>query len=158
MSGRNIVGLLIFAGSLTFGSPVLAQWPPLPNPYCGVPTFANDAIPARGFSTLMPTPAGPSPIIFMMTSAFVGQPDLFRFALAHECGHHMLGHIVFNATNPMAPWMTSIQEYQADCWAARALMAHGDQAGVWAAINDAIAGPSPNLPMRVPNIHQCAGI
>lgn len=49
------------------------------------------------------------------------------FALAHECGHHKMGH-----STPQGEWFrhteywaTRAQELQADCWAARALRDHG---------------------------------
>lgn len=146
--------------SLLGTRPVSAQgfgWPPLQNGYCPIQTFVNNNIPARAFATMLQGPNGPIPVIFIST-AFVGNPPLLRFAMAHECGHHMTGQIIFNATNPFAALPYAAQEYQADCWAAQMLRSQGDIPAIYAALADAGAMPTMSLPNRTQNIRQCAGV
>jgi hypothetical protein len=152
-----LVFALIIACNSQRASAQNFPWPPLENPYCPVATFVNDEIPARGFSTMLPGPAGPIAVIFIST-AFVNNAPLLRFAIAHECGHHMTGQIIFHAENPFATLPYAAQEYQADCWAAQTLRARGDIEAIQAALIDAGPMPSLALPMRVPNIRSCAGI
>lgn len=49
------------------------------------------------------------------------------FTLAHECGHHRLGHTTRGGryVRNTQFWATRVQELEADCWAARALAANG---------------------------------
>jgi hypothetical protein len=131
--------------------------PRISNPYCTIPTFQYDNIPARGYSTIIPVPGGSAPIIYMQGAPFTGNPELLHFALAHECGHQVLGHIVFNHINPFAAFMTVAEEYAADCWAAHAVMQSNDRAAIQAAVADANSFPAPTMPNRVKNIISCAG-
>ncbi|WP_019615107.1 hypothetical protein [Psychromonas ossibalaenae] len=63
------------------------------------------------------------PVIYADPSV-LGNWSMSRvFTLAHECGHHMNGHVTpqgmwFRKTQF---WATRDQELQSDCWAARAL-------------------------------------
>lgn len=87
------------------------------------------------------------------------------FYLAHECAHHMLGHMewdeqlqrkYFNATRR--------QELQADCWAAEKLANNGYREDIERTILQHInegpimQGPYPSGMERAQFIAQCAGI
>lgn len=87
-----------------------------------------------------------------------------RFVLAHECGHHQLGH-----TTPAGlearkgiPWASKSQELAADCWAATALSGVMARSDLVAVINKYAAegnwGPSgyPTGYERAVNIVRCA--
>jgi hypothetical protein len=87
-----------------------------------------------------------------------------RFVLAHECGHHQLGH-----TTPAGlearkgiPWASKSQELAADCWAATALsgvMARSDLVAVinkYAAEGNWAPSGYPTGYERAANIVRCA--
>ena len=87
------------------------------------------------------------------------------FALAHECGHHVLGHLSlqerFSRSHMNA---TARQEISADCWAAKVLAANGYYGEIERAIRDndgqgpMMNGPYPSGTTRAAYIGQCAGI
>ncbi len=87
------------------------------------------------------------------------------FALAHECGHHRLGHLspqqLFSRAHMNA---TRAQELAADCWAAKALAKNGYHDDIKRAIiqNESegpmMNGPYPSGMERASYIAQCAGI
>ena len=87
------------------------------------------------------------------------------FALAHECGHHILGHLstreMFSRLHMNA---TRRQELQADCWAAEVLAANGYYSDIKRTImQNASKGPImqgayPSGSERAVFIAECAGI
>lgn len=88
------------------------------------------------------------------------------FALAHECGHHVLGHSTpagmwFRNTQY---WATRQQELAADCWAARQLAALRDQQDLrrmiltFAGQGPISRGPYPSGTERAHHVAECAGI
>ena len=87
------------------------------------------------------------------------------FALAHECGHHVLGHLSiqeqFSRRHMNA---TRRQELQADCWAAEALASNGYYDDIRRTIiqnasqGPIMQGPYPSGMERASFISQCAGI
>ena len=86
------------------------------------------------------------------------------FTLAHECGHHKLGHTTPGGTwiRNTQFWATRAQELEADCWAARALAANGYRRDLEKAYIDfAYQGSVPpgNYPSgqeRAHNVARCA--
>lgn len=87
------------------------------------------------------------------------------FALAHECGHHIKGHLSaqgqFSRKHMNA---TREQELAADCWAAHALATNGYYDDIKRTImqNESqgpiMQGPYPSGMERASYIAQCAGI
>jgi hypothetical protein len=85
------------------------------------------------------------------------------FSLAHECGHHQLGHLspqeMFSRAHMSA---TPRQEMHADCWATRALAANGRYDEIERAIRDndrdgpMMNGAYPSGMTRASYIRQCA--
>ena len=89
-----------------------------------------------------------------------------KFVLAHECGHHMLGHTLpqgmwFRNTRY---WATARQELEADCWAATQLARTEDTADLrgmilqFASRGPSRQGPYPSGWQRANAAAQCAGI
>jgi len=86
---------------------------------CGVPVV------------VMPTPQNAvaardqfgRPVIYVDPAVMGNWTTSRKFALAHECGHHMLGHSLPMGMwfRNMTYWATRAQELEADCWAAAAL-------------------------------------
>ena len=87
------------------------------------------------------------------------------YALAHECGHHVLGHLslheLFSRQHMNA---TSRQELSADCWAAEMLVRNGYRDEVYRAISDNERqgpfnqGAYPSGTTRAAFMAECAGI
>lgn len=87
------------------------------------------------------------------------------FALAHECGHHILGHMSlseqFSRRHMNA---TRRQELQADCWAAEKLSENGYYREIKRTILQNVSrgpimqGPYPSGMERAQFIAECAGI
>jgi hypothetical protein len=85
------------------------------------------------------------------------------FSLAHECGHHQLGHLspqeMFSRAHMNA---TPRQEMHADCWATRALAANGRYDEIERAIRDndregpMMNGAYPSGMTRASYIRECA--
>lgn len=105
------------------------------------------------------------PVILLDPSVMGNWTASRAFAVAHECGHHKLGHITprgmaarqfFNATRR--------QELESDCWAARALVRHGYRADLQRAVAEFAAqgawrqGPYPYGFERAQQVAQCAGL
>ena len=108
-----------FLTSLFYSGVVRAQMFAGYADFCGVPVIvmptAQNAVAARDqFGR---------PVIYVDPGVMANWTTSRKFALAHECGHHMLGHslpagVWFRNTRY---WATRAQELEADCWAARAL-------------------------------------
>lgn len=105
------------------------QGPPLQNQYCQVPTFRNDSVPFRGFAMVGPN----GPVIYIRADGMTDQ-HLYRFILAHECGHHAANNV---QTAPRSQEESNQRELEADCWAARTMAAQLDAMALQAAFNDA---------------------
>lgn len=87
------------------------------------------------------------------------------FALAHECGHHRIGHLSsFEQFSRLHMNATRKQELEADCWAARALAENGYYNDIRRTIMQRVnegpimQGPYPSGMERATFIAQCAGI
>lgn len=129
---------------------------PIRNPYCQVPTFLDDyrvSPGAVGSATL----AQSGPVIFIHRNAY--QRDWYlRLTLAHECGHHVLGHV---GNTQLSRWQ---KEMDADCWAARVLRQARDLHTLRAIVLELpnatkIGRPDePSVPQRVQIIRQCSGV
>lgn len=148
-----------YAGSEDYGARPyeaqngMQQQGQLQNDYCSVRTFHNDAVPFRGFATHDQN----GPVIFIRSDG-MQNPDLFRFILAHECGHHAHQNV---STPPVSAEDNARRELDADCWAATTMSQRGDAAAINAALEDVAAsgydgrGPTPQA--RYAAIQQCAG-
>lgn len=132
------------------------------NEFCGVPVVvvAN----AQGASAAMDSNG--NPVIFVDPGVMANWTTSRMFALAHECGHHVLGHTLPNGMwfrNTRA-WATRQQELQADCWAAEQLANLSDERDLrrmiieFAAKGPIPQGPYPSGRERSYAVAECAGI
>lgn len=119
----------------------------LQNPYCSVPTYQNNAVPFRGFAMIGPE----GPVIYIRQDGMTDQ-NLYRFILAHECGHHAAGHV---NSHPRSQEESNQRELEADCWAARTIGGQMDSMALQAAFNDA-STQGPFGQQRHAMIYQCA--
>lgn len=129
---------------------------PIQNPYCQVPTFLDDyrvSPGAVGSAMLVQS----RPIIFIHRNAY--QRDWYlRLTLAHECGHHVLGHV---GNTQLSRWQ---KEMDADCWAARILLQARDFNTLRAIVQELpnatkIGRPDePSVPQRLQIIRRCSGV
>lgn len=128
--------------------------------FCGLPVFiestSQDAVATIRDNTR----------IIIVDPSVMANWKLSRiFALAHECGHHILGHLSlheqFSRTHMNA---TTRQELTADCWAAKALANNGYYGEIQRAIRDnerqgpMMNGAYPSGMTRASYIADCAGI
>ena len=67
------------------------------------------------------------PVIYVDPGVMANWTMSRVFAIAHECGHHMSGHVTPQGMwwRNMDFWATRAQELEADCWAASALALQG---------------------------------
>ena len=140
----SIIATVLFL--FVFVRPGSAQTP-TPSP-CGVPAYANSAVPTA-LSAL--TPNGPMIAYnypFFNSLGANGQL-LFRWMLAHECAHHLNGDVVQAMINPQGYLMITPQvELRADCASAAYLRSIGDLAALnfaiayWASFGNSSTGPN----------------
>ena len=90
---------------------------PFGNP---VPTFPNPALNDIAMATVMN--GGPA-IVFNPMVVAQSHPILIRFSYVHECGHHLLGHVI-GALRGIRPGVQ--QENEADCFSATQLVRAGE--------------------------------
>ncbi len=132
--------------------PGVQQAGQLQNAYCSVRTYHNDAVPFRGFATHDQQ----GPVIFIRSDG-MQNPDLYRFILAHECGHHAHQNV---STPPASAEDNARRELDADCWAAGLMAQQGDFAAINAALQDITASPyygqGPTPQSRYATVQQCA--
>lgn len=120
-----LVGVVLLAASLlgasaaTRAQGMFAGYAEL----CGVPVIVartpQDAVATRdGFGR---------PVIYVDPRVMANWTMSRVFAIAHECGHHMRGHVTPQGLwwRNTDFWATRAQELDADCWAASALAAQG---------------------------------
>lgn len=119
----------------------------LQNPYCAIPTYRNDTVPYRGFA--MNGPNGP--VIYIRGDGMQDQ-NLYRFILAHECGHHAHRH---PDSWPESAEANAQRELQADCWGAQTIAGQLDSMALQAAFLDAQT-QGPFGQQRISMIQQCA--
>jgi hypothetical protein len=83
-----------------------------------VASVRNDRIPDIAMASLVPTQAGFAPVIYynMVVLSWLDAPTRVFF-YAHECAHHVLGHVLAG--------LRLGQEQEADCWAIRTLVNQG---------------------------------
>lgn len=107
------------------------------------------------------------PVIYVDPGVMANWTMSRRFTLAHECGHHRLGHVTPRGLwfRTRTTWATRAQELDADCWAARALARQGQRADLQRMIQQfASSGHAPtghNYPTgmeRAQRIAQCANL
>jgi hypothetical protein len=135
-----------------------AQVPP-PQPIgqapCGIPMFVFQT----GFGAMSTIYRG-APIILIDPDIQNGDPKFLAFTVYHECGHHMLGHLLPEGL-AVGRFMRPQQELAADCYAARQASLDVSRAAA-----DSLAqtqgnnSPAPGYPTgneRAVNIRQCAG-
>jgi hypothetical protein len=86
----------------------------------GVPVASvrNDAINDVAMASYVATYTGPAPVIFYNTGVLSWlAPQTRLFFYAHECAHHVLGHVLSG--------LRLGQEQEADCWGIRTLVSAG---------------------------------
>ena len=111
------------------------------------------------------------PVIYMGGQLQQYGPDFTRFVAAHECAHHIRGHLQMYMQGFMGnpyynAWMTPRLELDADCTAAQILAARGDYSAIRSAaqIAAAASGPYPSGPnyptgfQRAATIMRCGGL
>jgi len=119
----------------------------LQNPYCAIPTFRNETVPYRGFAMVGPN----GPVIYVRSDGMQDQ-NLYRFILAHECGHHAHRHV---ESWPESAEANAQRELQADCWGAQTIAGQLDAMALQAAFSDART-QGPFGQQRIAMIQQCA--
>lgn len=119
----------------------------LQNPYCTIPTYRNESVPYRGFAMIGPN----GPVIYIRSDGMQDQ-NLYRFILAHECGHHANRH---PESWPESAEANAQRELQADCWGAQTIAGQLDSMALQAAFNDAQT-QGPFGQQRIAMIQQCA--
>jgi hypothetical protein len=128
--------------------------------FCGVPVLVEKtsqiAVASRDQNG--------KPVIYIDPSAMNNWSHSRVFALAHECGHHRLGHATPSGMwfRNNTRWATRNQELQADCWAAIALRQIWDITDIERVINiyvkegNSSIGGYPSGQERAENISNCA--
>ena len=138
-------------------------------PYCRIPVFEVPFHPMGGQATF--DMFGNAVILIDPTIiARLPSPhgrNFLRFLTAHECAHHVNGHVFGLAQTGVFAGYVLMQvshslEMEADCEAARMLSSRGDSSGIesaiWVFMN---SNPFPTLthpggPARAHNIRRCA--
>jgi hypothetical protein len=130
--------------------------------FCGVPVVV---VPNSQSASAARDQFG-NPIIYVDPGVMANWTMSRMFALAHECGHHTLGHTLpqgmwFRNTQS---WATRQQELEADCWAAQQLVRIRDTQDLrqmimqFASQGPVPQGPYPSGMERASAAAQCAGI
>jgi hypothetical protein len=82
-----ILGLGPFWGSLS----ARQMWlPEIDNPFCSITTYLLPELPEQAMSTI---DANEKPVIVVSAMTMTEYPAYGRFLMAHECSHHILGHV-----------------------------------------------------------------
>lgn len=125
----TLVGV-VFSGAALLGAPGTGKAQGMFAGYaefCGVPVLVartpQDAVATRdGFGR---------PVIYVDPGVMANWTMSRVFAIAHECGHHMRGHVTPQGMwwRNTDFWATRAQELEADCWAASALASQGYYVG-----------------------------
>lgn len=155
-----MLAVLLF--SILIQRPSFAQMFAGYDEFCGVPVVV---VPNSQNASAARDQFG-NPVIYVDPRVMSNWTMSRRFALAHECAHHMLGHTLpqgmwFRNTQY---WATRQQELQADCWAARQLArTHNVQDLRRMIVQFASQGPMPQgaYPSGTERAHaaaRCAGI
>ena len=128
--------------------------------FCGLPVVAGST-PQRANAML--TPSG-EPYILVDQSMFANMSISMRFTLAHECAHHLAGHVTPQGMLARHFGATSDQELYADCWAAEQLASKGYRDDLARSINNFVNeplnpwSPYPSGLERAQKILECAQI
>ena len=131
--------------------------------FCSLPVIV---IPNPFGASAARDPSG-RPVIYVDPGVMSNWTSSRMFALAHECGHHKIGH-----TTPRGQWFrysqgwaTRVQELEADCWAAEALALRGYSGDLRRQFDDFLrqggASLLPNYPSgmeRAETVARCAGM
>ena len=129
--------------------------------FCGVPIIVartpQDAVATRDqFGR---------PVIYVDPGVMANWTMSRVFAIAHECGHHMRGHVTPQGMwwRNTQFWATRAQELDADCWAASTLASQGYYWGdleraayEFAARGPFMEGPYPSGQERAQVVVRCA--
>ncbi len=148
--------LLLFVSS-AYGQPsMFAGY----DEFCGLPVFV-ESTPQDAVATIR----NGKRVILVDPNVITNWKLSRIFALAHECGHHKLGHLSrseqFSRQHMNA---TRRQELKADCWAARALASNGYFNDIKRTIMQNVSqgpimqGPYPSGMERATYIAKCARI
>jgi hypothetical protein len=107
--------------------------PRIDNPYCNVPTYLISNIPEQAVSLI---DSDGQPVIVISATVAAQRPIYTNFLMAHECCHHILGHVrkfhqELGHIGPqpffyMKPALRGM-ELDADCCAARILKRKGEE-------------------------------
>jgi len=119
----------------------------LQNPYCAIPTYQNETVPYRGFAM-----NGPNGAVIYIRSDGMQDQNLYRFILAHECGHHAHRH---PDSWPESAEANAQRELDADCWGAQMIAGQLDSMALQAAFLDAQT-QGPFGQQRIATIQRCA--
>jgi hypothetical protein len=112
--------LAALIGSSVIGSaPARAQMFAGYDQFCGLPVLV---VQTAQLAVASKDPQG-RPIIYIDPTVMANWSHSRIFTLAHECGHHRLGHTTPNGESfrQNVFWATKSQELAADCWATKAL-------------------------------------
>lgn len=124
-----ILGLGLFCGSIS----ARQMWlPQVDNPFCSITTYLLPELPEQAMSTM---DANEHPVIVVSALTMAESPAYGRFLMAHECGHHILGHVARYHTELghlgpqpffyIAPQLKGM-ELDADCAAVKMLKLKGE--------------------------------
>src|SRR5690606_22674503 len=111
----------IFSAALAIASanllikPASAQLPVGHDAFCGLPIFVYHTGMGAQASVWNGTP-----VIFIDPGTWQGDQAFLTFTIAHECGHHRLGHTLPQGVRSRM-YFVAQQELQADCFAARSV-------------------------------------
>lgn len=140
-----LISSCFFVGEKAHGQGVVG------NPYCNIPTLLFPGHPLGAQATRNPFSGQPFILVDPNVQAQFG-PNFMRFVLAHECAHHLLGHLSeLDQIQMVGPYallgVNPSIELEADCWAAETLAERGD----FYAVNDAAIALQYSMgPFRAP--------
>jgi len=156
---RCLVFTVLCAAVLLCQKPCFAQMFAGFDQFCSLPVIVTQT----GQGAVAGRDRFGNPVIYVDPGVIGNWTSSRMFALAHECGHHMLGHST-PAGMWARNWATRQQELAADCWAAQQLVSvMGTQDLERQLLQFANQGPMSQGPYpsgweRASNAAQCAGI
>ena len=129
-----------------------------PAPYCNATVIEGPN--PRGASSSTQTMGA---VILIDRDVLAKMPFEFEFVLAHECGHHLLGHTSIEGMLRQE-FQFRDKELAADCWGARMLNDAGEvdiltrQLATFRTQGDARSIPRyPTFRERAERLHECIG-
>lgn len=156
---RGLILTVVFSAVLLFQKPCFAQIFVGFDEFCHIPVVVMQT----GQGAVAGRDSFGNPVIYVDPGVYGNWTSSRKFALAHECGHHVLGH-----TTPQGlwarNWASREQELSADCWAGKQLASIMDmedlkrQLSQFASQGPIPWGPYPSGWERARVAAQCAGI